>query len=163
MVALQPKGTEFDEVLAELERRSAGDVDWRLGGILSGLYDPGGTAYQLSVEAYTRFLTQNALYINLYPSLGGLEQDVVRSVAALLGGDDEVVGNVTSGGTESILMAVKAARDHARFHRPEVSKPEIALPITAHPAFHKAAHYLGLATNVTPVAEGTISGASHVR
>jgi glutamate/tyrosine decarboxylase-like PLP-dependent enzyme len=62
-----------------------------------------------------------------------------------------VVGNVTSGGTESILMAVKAARDHARFHRPEVSKPEITLPITAHPAFHKAAHYLGLGVNVTPV------------
>jgi sphinganine-1-phosphate aldolase len=150
-VALQPKGTEVDEVLAELSRRSEGDVDWRRGRVLTGLYDPGETTYRLAVEAYTRFLTQNALYINMYPSLGQMEQEVVRSVAGLLGGGDEVAGNVTSGGTESILMAVKASRDHARFHRPEVSKPEIVLPVTAHPAFHKAAHYLGLAVSVIPV------------
>jgi sphinganine-1-phosphate aldolase len=150
-VALQPKGTEVDEVLAELAKRSEGDVDWRRGRVLTGLYDPGETTYQLSVDAYTRFLSQNALYINMYPSLGQLEQEVVRSVAGLLGGGDEVAGNITSGGTESILMAVKASRDHARFHRPEVSNPEIVLPVTAHPAFHKAAHYLGLAVSVIPV------------
>ena len=150
-VALQPKGTEVGEVLVELEARSAGDADWRRGQILTGLYDPGETAYQLAVEAYTQFLTQNALYINMYPSLGGMEQEVVRSVADLLSGDDEVAGNVTSGGTESILMAVKASRDHARLHRPEVSRPEIVLPVTAHPAFHKAAHYLGLEVRVIPV------------
>ncbi|HYC57890.1 MAG TPA: aminotransferase class V-fold PLP-dependent enzyme, partial [Candidatus Binatia bacterium] len=57
----------------------------------------------------------------------------------------------TSGGTESILMAVKASRDHARANRPHIRHPKIVVPITAHPAFHKAAHYLGLEVVVTPV------------
>jgi glutamate/tyrosine decarboxylase-like PLP-dependent enzyme len=126
-------------------------VDWREGRILTGLYDPGEEAYRLTAEAYSRFLTQNALYINMYPSASRLEQEVVRSVADLLRGDDGVVGSMTSGGTESILLAVKASRDHARAHRPEITDPQIVLPISAHPAFHKAAHYLGLRVVVTPV------------
>ena len=80
-----------------------------------------------------------------------MEQDVVRSLAELLRGDDQVVGNMTSGGTESIMLAVKTARDHAREHRPGVVDPEMVVPITAHPAFHKAAQYLGLRVVVTPV------------
>ncbi|MCP5056377.1 MAG: aspartate aminotransferase family protein [bacterium] len=137
--------------MASLEELTEGDVDWHSGRVLTGLYDPGEEAYRLTAEAYTRFLTQNALYINMYPSAGHLERDVVRSVADLLQGDAEVVGNMTSGGTESILLAVKTARDHARVHRPEIVDPEIVLPVTAHPAFHKAAHYLGLRAVMTPV------------
>jgi glutamate/tyrosine decarboxylase-like PLP-dependent enzyme len=149
--ALKPEGQSVEQVLAELEQLSREDVDWRTGRILTGLYDPGSDAYQLSAEAYTRFLTQNALYINMYPSAGRIEQDVIRSVADLLRGDDQVVGNMTSGGTESIILAVKTARDHARVHRPEAVDPEMVVPVTAHPAFHKAARYLGLRTVVTPV------------
>jgi len=149
--ALQSDGQPEERVLAELEQLAQGDVDWRSGRILTGLYDPGGPAYRLTAEAYSRFLTQNALYINMYPSAGRMEQDVVRSLARLLRGDAQVVGNMTSGGTESIMLAVKTARDHARTHRPGVVEPEIVLPITAHPAFHKAAQYLGLRVVVTPV------------
>jgi glutamate/tyrosine decarboxylase-like PLP-dependent enzyme len=64
--------------------------------------------------------------------------------ARLLGGDASVVGNMTAGGTDSILAAVKTARDWARVHRPQAAFPEIILPATAHPAFDKAAHYFGL-------------------
>jgi sphinganine-1-phosphate aldolase len=78
----------------------------------------------------------------MYPSIGRLEKEVVSSIAELLRADDEVVGNMTSGGTESILMAIKAARDWARENRPEIKEPEMVLPVTAHPAFFKAAHYL---------------------
>jgi sphinganine-1-phosphate aldolase len=149
--ALTETGQPVDQVLAELEQLSRNDVDWRNGRILTGLYDPGGAAYQLSADAYARFLTQNALYINMYPSAGSMERDVIRSVADLLRGDEEVVGSMTSGGTESIILGVKAARDHARVHRPEAIDPEIVVPVTAHPAFHKAARYLGLRAVVTPV------------
>ena len=147
--ALQKEGKPADEVLTALTEMAARDVDWRAGRILSGLYDPGPVAYELSAEAYKRFLTQNALYLNMYPSAARMEKDVVCSVAELLRGDDAVVGNMTSGGTESIILAVKTARDHARQHRPEITDPEIVLPVSAHPAFHKAAHYLGLRTVVT--------------
>ena len=113
------------DAVAELEQLAKEDVDWRSGRILTGLYDPGGPAYRLTAEAYSRFLTQNALYINMYPSAGRMEQDVVRSLAELLRGDDQVVGNMTSGGTESILMAVKTAREWARKHKPSITSPEL--------------------------------------
>jgi sphinganine-1-phosphate aldolase len=151
MTALPPKGSSPADILAELEDRAAGDVDWKTGKVLTGLYDPGETAHDLAVRAYTRYLAQNALYINMYPSVGGLEREVVAAVADLLRGDEGVCGNVTSGGTESILMAMKASRDHAREHRPEITDPEIVVPVTAHPAFHKAAHYLGMRVRMTGV------------
>ncbi len=148
---LKHKGRSAPEVLAELEALACDDVDWRAGRILTGLYDPGPGPYELSAEAYKRFLTQNALYINMYPSAARMEKGVVSALAELLRGDGAVAGNMTSGGTESIMLAVKAARDHAREHRPQISDPEIVVPISAHPAFHKAAHYLGLRVVVTPI------------
>jgi glutamate/tyrosine decarboxylase-like PLP-dependent enzyme len=72
-------------------------------------------------------------------------------VASLLNGDKEVVGNMTSGGTESLLMAVKTVREWARAHRPEIQSPEMILPLTAHPAFEKAAHYFGVKPVRIPV------------
>ncbi len=149
--ALGREGQPREQVLEALDQLTQGDVDWRSGRILTGLYDPGEHAYELTREAYSRFLTQNALYINMYPSAGRMEQGVIRSLADLLQGDEQVVGSMTSGGTESIMLAVKAARDHACARRPELVDPEIVLPITAHPAFHKAAHYLGLRIVVTAV------------
>jgi glutamate/tyrosine decarboxylase-like PLP-dependent enzyme len=149
--AMRFEGAPAGEVLAELEVFARGDADWRTGRILTGLYDAGGDAHAVAVEAYTRFLAQNALYINMYPSLAKLEREVVAAVAELLRGDGDVAGNITSGGTESILLAVKTARDWSRANRPNVHTPQIVLPVTAHPAFHKAAHYLGLEVVVTPV------------
>lgn len=151
MGALKPTGQPREEILAELSRYAENDVDWRTGKLLTGLYDAGEGAHGVAIDAYTRFLAQNALYINMYPSLGRLERDVVGSVAELLRADGDVVGSITSGGTESILMAVKTARDWSRVNRPEIRDPEIVLPVTAHPAFLKAAHYLGLRVVQTAV------------
>ncbi len=149
MTALSPEGRSVDDVLADLEAMRSGDVDWRSGKVLSGLYNPGGEAAGLAREAYGRFLTENALYVNFYPSINRMEKDVVRAVADLVGGGPLVTGSVTSGGTESIILAVKTARDWARIHRPDVTHPEMVLPVSAHPAFHKAAHYLGVMPVVT--------------
>jgi glutamate/tyrosine decarboxylase-like PLP-dependent enzyme len=73
-----------------------------------------------------------------------LETDVVRAVINLLRGDSNAVGHLTTGGTESIMLAVKTARDKARAERPHIKEPEMVLPKTAHAAFHKAAHYLSV-------------------
>ena len=80
-----------------------------------------------------------------------MENDLVSMLRGHLRGDDDVVGNFTSGGTESILLAVKAARDFARVRRPEIALPEMVLPTTAHAAFHKAAHYFGIKAVTTSV------------
>jgi sphinganine-1-phosphate aldolase len=151
MGALRKTGEPRETILAELSRYAENDVDWRTGKLLTGLYDAGEGAHGVAIDAYTRFLAQNALYINMYPSLGRLERDVVSSVAELLRADGDVVGSITSGGTESILMAVKTARDWSRAHRPHITKPEIVLPVTAHPAFLKAAHFLDLRVVQTTV------------
>ncbi|HYC56410.1 MAG TPA: hypothetical protein VEL28_15865, partial [Candidatus Binatia bacterium] len=66
---LQAKGVAAAEVIAELESRASGDADWRTGKMLMGLYDPGPGAHEVALAAYTRFLAQNALYINMYPSI----------------------------------------------------------------------------------------------
>ncbi len=72
-------------------------------------------------------------------------------VGGLLGGDGHTAGNMTTGGTESILMAVLAAREWGRMHKPKVTQPEMLLPSTAHPAFDKAAHYFGVKAVRVPV------------
>jgi sphinganine-1-phosphate aldolase len=151
MGALQPKGASKDDVLRELSGFTNNDVNWRSGKVLTGLYDYGDDLHSLSSEAYMRFLAQNALHFNMYPSIGKIEKGVVSSVADILRADDNVVGTMTSGGTESILMAVKTARDWARDNFPRISSPEMVLPVTAHPAFHKAAHYFGLSVVQVPI------------
>jgi glutamate/tyrosine decarboxylase-like PLP-dependent enzyme len=80
----------------------------------------------------------------VFPSLLKVETDVVRATINLLRGDSQAVGHLTTGGTESIMLAVKTARDKARAEHPEIAQPEMVLPKTAHAAFHKAAHYLSV-------------------
>jgi len=82
-----------------------------------------------------------------------MENELVAMTADLLNGDDEVTGNITLGGTESIMLAVKSARDFARDSRPGIKDPEMILPGTGHPAFAKAADYLGIQIKIVPVGE----------
>ncbi len=141
---LPEKGRPKEEIFAELERFKARDLDWQAGRVWAYVYNPGDEVREVVNRAYTMFLTENALDPTVFPSLLRLETEVVRMVADLLRGDENVVGHITTGGTESNMLAVKTARDWARAHRPEVTQPEMVLPITAHGSFHKAAHYLGV-------------------
>ena len=143
-------GQTREAVLAALQQLKAYDMDWKSGKVWAYVYDPGEETRQVVKDAYNLFLTENCLDPSVFPSILKLETDVVRMVADLLRGDENVVGHVTTGGTESIMLAVKTARDRARAERPEITQPEIVLPKTAHASFHKAAHYLGLKTVVTP-------------
>lgn len=142
-------GQPADAILRTLAAYRQHDVPWREGVVFAGVYDPGPAIEATIKEAYSMFLSENALYPNYFPSLLQLENDVVHTLAGLLQGDAGVVGNCTSGGTESIMLAVKAARDKARAERPGLGEPEMVLPHTAHAAFHKAAHYLGVRPVVT--------------
>jgi glutamate/tyrosine decarboxylase-like PLP-dependent enzyme len=143
-------GLSKEEVLSALQQYKARDMDWKSGKVWAYVYDPGEDVAETIKQAYAMFLTENALDPTVFPSLLKLETDVVRMVANLLSGDDKVVGHATSGGTESILLAVKTARDKARAEKPHIHNPEMVLPQTAHASFHKAAHYFGLKSVVTP-------------
>ena len=130
--------------MATLQAFKGKDMDWKAGKVFCYTYDPGTNPAEVTREAYMQFLSENGLDPTVFPSLLKLETDVVRMVINLLRGDANAVGNLTSGGTESIMLAVKTARDMARFTKPHIKEPEMIVPKTAHAAFHKAAHYLSV-------------------
>ena len=138
------KGLSKEEILATLQAFKSRDMDWKAGKVWCYVYNPGDDPAEVTREAYLSFLSENGLDPSVFPSLLKLETDVVRAVINLLRGDSNAVGHLTTGGTESIMLAVKTARDKARTEHPEITKPEMVLPKTAHAAFHKAAHYLSV-------------------
>jgi glutamate/tyrosine decarboxylase-like PLP-dependent enzyme len=138
------KGIPKEKIFQKLEELRSNDLDWRSGRAFGYVFDAGTEAMEVGKQAYSMFLTENALDFTVFPSLLQLENDLVSMASTHVGGDEDVVGNFTSGGTESIILAVKTARDCFRAKRPDISEPEMILPATAHAAFHKAAHYLDL-------------------
>ncbi len=151
MRRIPPRGRSKAEILRDLEQFRAHDVDWRSGRTWAYVYDPGPEAEEVIKEAYMMYLSENGLDPTAFPSALQLERELVAMAASHLRGDENVVGNFTSGGTESILLAVKTARDWARAERPHIREPEIVLPVTAHAAFQKAAHYFCLKPVLVPV------------
>ncbi len=142
-----PTAVSATEVLARLEALRGSDLPTHGGRTWAYVYDSGLPEIdQLASSAYMAYLSVNGLDPTVFPSLVRLENDVVAAAAELLHGDEKVVGTFTSGGTESCMLAVKAARDR----RSDVAQPEIVLPLTAHAAFHKAARLFGL--TVVPAA-----------
>jgi len=138
------KGLSKEEILSTLQAFKARDMDWKAGKVWCYVYNPGEDPADVTREAYLSYLTENGLDPSVFPSLLKLETDVVRAVINLLRGDSNAVGHLTTGGTESIMLAVKTARDMARTTKPHIKAPEMILPKTAHAAFHKAAHYLSV-------------------
>jgi glutamate/tyrosine decarboxylase-like PLP-dependent enzyme len=145
------KGMPKENIFKTLASYKGEDLDWKSGRVLGYIYYPGEKAHDVIDEAYTMFLTENALDPTTCPSTLRLENEVVGMTANLLQGDQEVVGNFTSGGTESLILAVKTARDYARATKPHIKEPEMVIPVTAHASFYKAAHYLDVKPVVTPV------------
>ena len=153
MFQLPREGQSKTAVLSKMHSMRAADVSWQDGKALSLVYFAGEEAANLIKEAYTLFFSENGLNPTAFPSLRQFETEVVGMSAALLSGDEHVVGNMTSGGTESILMTVVTAREWARVHKPHVIAPEMVLSVSIHPAFEKAAHYFGVKAIHVPVDE----------
>ena len=144
-------GVEVDELLAEIDEERAGDIDWRGGRAFSLVYHHHDDVLEgLQHEVADRFLHENALNPFAYRTLPRMEQEVVLMAGDLFGGEPGA-GSLTSGGTESIFLAVQVARDHARENG--IAEPELLTANTAHPAFAKAAKYLDVPHRKVPVAE----------
>ncbi|HLL03368.1 MAG TPA: aspartate aminotransferase family protein [Myxococcaceae bacterium] len=129
-----------EDVLSELRAMHADDARWKDGRTFSLVYYVDEEHSRLLREAYGEFMAENGLSPIAFPSLRRMECEVVSMAAELFHGDADVVGTMTTGGTESIMMVVKAAREWAR-HEKGISRPEMIVPTTVHPAFEKAAHY----------------------
>lgn len=151
MASIPKKGQASDHIMEQLKKMKQKDVPWQTGKVLAYVYEAEAATYQLTKDAYSMYLSENGLDPTAFPSLLKLENDLISMAANLLGGDEETVGNFTSGGTESIILAVKTARDYCREKRPEIKEPSIIVGETAHAAFHKAGHYLGVKVVMLPV------------
>ena len=116
VVPLPQQGLDKAEILQRLGDKRAGDVRWQEGRTFGMVYDAGPEAHDVVESVATMFLHDNALNTMAFPSLGEIQSEVVRITADLLHGE-QASGFMTSGGTESILMAVKAARERARTER----------------------------------------------
>jgi glutamate/tyrosine decarboxylase-like PLP-dependent enzyme len=138
-------------LLSRLAALRAGDLPVRGGRTMAYVYDAGLPGLdELAARAQEAVAGVNGLDMTAFPSVVTLENEVVDRAARLLGGSPDTAGTFTSGGTESCLLAVLTAREHARRTR-GVTAPEIVLPVTAHAAFHKAAHLFGLTPVTVPV------------
>ena len=149
--ALPKRGRSRSHVLDTMRAARDHDIEWQRGRAFGLVYHISEEIDELLKEAFTMFFSENGLNPTAFPSLRKFESEVVAMTASLLGGDSNVCGNMTTGGTESLLMAVKTARDWARKHYPGITAPEIILPVTAHPAFDKAGSYFDVKMVHVPV------------
>lgn len=148
--SLPKKSRTSSEVLGILEEISRDDMDPHSGLMWAHSYEHGiRELWDAAYSAFLKFLDKTMLNFTVYPSILRLEREVVGIVASLMNGGGDVAGSFTYGGTESIMLAVKAAREHFRKKRGSSTVPEMLLPTTGHPAFLKAAEYLQV--KVVPV------------
>ena len=136
-------GMSPQSIITTFDEMSAHDVQWRDGKAFSLAYNAGPEALAVAEEAYRRFSGANALNTAAFPSLRQMQGEVIEMAGVWLGSPATAAGYFTSGGTESILMAVKAARDQFRTES-SITLPNIILPTSAHAAFDKAAAYFGV-------------------
>ena len=139
------------EILERLAALRRDDAPTHGGHVLSYVYDSGlAELDELAASAIRAMQPVNGLDPTTFGSVAVMEREVVSFTRALLNGDDSVVGSVTTGGTESCLLAVKTARDNWRNAGGE-GMPRLLAPVSVHAAFQKAAHYFGLGLDLVPV------------
>lgn len=129
------------------------DVDWRNSRTGLYVFHAGDDVLEVGAKAYNMYHVENGLGLKTaFPSLNRMYDEVISNGLALFGAPDGG-GDMSSGGTESIFLAVKACRDWSAAQGRDVQGATIVAPYSAHPAFDKAAHYLGLEVIRVPVAE----------
>jgi glutamate/tyrosine decarboxylase-like PLP-dependent enzyme len=157
---LPSAGRDRREILDELEQmRSLEESRWKEGFASGSVYNGDSEHIEFVNCAYALQSQSNQLHPDLWPSAAKFEAEIVAMTAHMLGAgatsepfgsENGICGSVTSGGSESILLAMKTYRDYARERR-GIKEPEIVLPVSAHAAFHKAAQYFNLQAKVVPL------------
>ena len=149
---LPTTGRPWEELETEMVRMRAEDADWRRGRLPYYIWYGGDEVAEVQRKSYAMFMQENGVGAGkAFQSLKHMEDDVLEFSANLLRGED-AIGHITSGGSESIFVAMKAARDWARVAKPHITLPEVVLPFSGgHPTFNRAGEYLGLRIVRVPV------------
>ncbi len=148
--------TDDEAILERLARLRDDDLSAKDGNAFAFIYDAGDAVNQLARKAFAAGMSGNGLDPTVYPSARRLENDLVAATLSHLRAPAEACGTITSGGTESVILAVKTARDYARKKRAHITEPNMLLPETAHASFQKAAHYLGVKAILVDVDPSTM-------
>ena len=148
---LPEQGMTQEQLEAELVKRGANDAKWRDGKTAVYVFNAGPEVERIQKLAYTAFMSENGLGPLAFPSLAQMEKEVVSMALDLLHAPLGATGAITSGGTDSITMAIKTARDFARSKGRAVSASNIVLPQSAHLAFDKAAHLMDIEIRRIPL------------
>jgi len=145
------RGNENEAVLAAMRGLADGDVQWERNRAFGLVYHHSEGHTELVKKAHHQFFSTNALNPMAFGSLQRMEHDVIRMTAKMLHGDDEVVGTMSAGGTDSILLAVYTYRQYARRHKPWIRLPEIVVPESAHASFFKGGEFFDVKVVKTPL------------
>lgn len=150
LVTIPSKGKDKAELLKVLQRwQQCERKHWNSGQLSGGIYHGGDDLTAFLTEVYGMFSLSNPLHTDVFPFVRKMEAEVVRMTVSLFQGGPECCGTMTSGGTESILMAVKSYRDRSRTQG--ITEPEIICGVSAHAAFDKACHYFQIKMVHVPV------------
>ncbi|AAT42735.1 pyridoxal phosphate-dependent decarboxylase family protein [Picrophilus oshimae] len=149
------RGIPLDEINSILDGYGKNDIKNSRGRLFTYFYDPGLKDLDDLSSILLKFYNRNGMDYHAFPSTLKIENDLISMMSDLMHGNDDTSGTFTTGGTESILLAMKAARD--LFLEKKEYVPEIVAPVTAHPAFSKAAKYLGMKITRVPVNEDYIA------
>ncbi len=144
------KGRPQKEVLSELQERSGKDIRWKEGRSFAYVYQANKQLDDFVQQAYLSYMKENPVNPGAFPGLKQMAEEVVNMAGKLFHLPKGGSGTFTSGGSESIFLAVLAARNRFLKNKPN-RQTEIVIPSTGHPAFHKAAHYFGMKARIAPV------------
>ena len=149
MQTLPAKGRPWAELKTELESAKKDDFSWRKARMALYFYYLNEEVKKVQQEAYCTYWTENAMGQKAFPSMKKLETDVIEMGLSLMRAPKGAAATFTSGGTESIFLAVKTARDMARATK-GIKTPNMVIPRTGHPAFDRAAEYLNIEVRRVP-------------
>lgn len=149
---LPTAGTAWPQLESRMREMALKDVKWRDGRTGMYVFNAGEDVERVKKAAYAMFSEENGLGPAAFPSLARMEREIVSHALSLLNAPQGADGTMTSGGTDSIVMCVKAARDYAR-SKGLKGQGNIVMPFTGHPAFDKAGMMMDLEVRRVPTAE----------
>jgi len=145
------QGLSKETIFEKLREKKELDFDWKSGRIFCSVYPAGKEIEEVAKEAYSLFLTENPVDPTLFPSLRDMETEVIAMCSEILRGGDQAAGTLTTGGTESILLAVKTAKNRAKALNPSQTEFELVMPYSIHSAFFKACDYFEIKPIIVPL------------
>ncbi len=149
---LPQKGRSWADLEPEMETMTSGDIDWRRGRSPMYVFYTTDDVYEVARNAYMKYFTENGLgNAKAFIGVGQMEREVIEMGLSLFNAPENATGSMTTGGTESLLLAIKSCRDWTRANRPEVTNPNVVAPMSTHPAFDKAADLMNLEIRRIPL------------